>query len=303
MDTAEFIARLKVILSDGEGSGRRLASLFSAEAMHSETSAYTLIGYATLAEASKYFFFQTIDLLNSETTPKVQQPLPAMYPFFIERMVHYFRSLRAAELTSGQGYPMHGYTLLRNIFDSVILTSAVALGKTDFQKLEGLNPDGTFDRTTYRKQRRKEEEAVRLVMTGKTSELSSETLDELAAWDVLFDHETHGGVLTRAHTTDWLRGSKPLSLVPEFSENIFALFVNRYCEISWMTHRLLPLIQPQGLPFAQPWKDKWASMDKCYQSIVESLSTQLNKKIGRAIVELVNSKFPFNENSTYWDKG
>ncbi len=190
--------------------------------------------------------------------------------------------------------------VLRNLLDSALLTSAAAQGLTDFYRLEGLNPDLAFDPKGFRKARRKEEQRVRPLMTGRDSGLSEATLAALSKWDVLFDDETHGGPLTRAQSTDWLKGAAPLSVAPKFSEDKMAVFINRYCEISWMVHRLLPLAQPKDLTLPPTWGEKWRTLDECLALTADTLTSQLGKPIGAAIVELVQKKFPFDQNSTFW---
>ena len=194
---------------------------------------------------------------------------------------------------------MHGYTLLRNLYDSAILTSAVAQGKTDFYRLAGL-VDEKLDKATFRKTRRKEENNVRLIMTGKDSGLSTDTLETLAKWDVLFDDETHGASLTRASNLEWLKGKEPLPILPKYNQDLFGMFMNRHCEISWIVHRLLPLSQMSYAALSTGWKEKWQTLDQAFLFTSESLSKSLDKKIGYAIVELVQAKFPFDANSTFW---
>lgn len=58
----------------------------------------------------------------------------------------------------------------------------------------------------------------------------------------------------------WLKGTGPFSVVPAFNEYGVALHMNRYCEIGWMVHRLLPLLQPKGLDHPAPWKENGAPL-------------------------------------------
>lgn len=45
--------------------------------------------------------------------------------------------------------------------------------------------------------------------------------------------------------------------------------------------------------------EKWRVLDDSFEITVNSLTQQLGKKIGAAIVELVKTKFPFNEQSVF----
>ena len=87
--------------------------------------------------------------------------------------------------------------------------------------------------------------------------------------------------------------------MPQYSERAFAIFVNRYCEIAWMAHRLLPLMQPPDAPLSAPWKEKWRLLDDSFEYAVHSLKEELGKNIGAAMVELVKAKFPFNADTAF----
>jgi hypothetical protein len=76
--------------------------------------------------------------------------------------------------------------------------------------------------------------------------------------------------------------------------------MNRFCEIGWMTHRLLPLLQPQNVPMPRVWKENWRTLDECFKEAVEYLTKQLGKEIGNVMAEFVRVKFPFNENHSFW---
>jgi hypothetical protein len=45
--------------------------------------------------------------------------------------------------------------------------------------------------------------------------------------------------------------------------------------------------------------EKWRILDDSFEITVNSLTEQLGKKIGAAMVELVKVKFPFNEKFTF----
>lgn len=66
-----------------------------------------------------------------------------------------------------------------------------------------------------------------------------------------------------------------------------------------MVHRLMPAVQRPYAPLPATWGEKWRVIDDSFKAIVHSLTQQLGKKIGGAIVELVIAKFPFNERSSF----
>lgn len=115
----------------------------------------------------------------------------------------------------------------------------------------------------------------------------------------MFDYETHGARLSLTHALEWMKGTAPLPVLPKFTESTFGMFMNRFCEVGWMAHRLVPLVQPPGAPLSDTWRNKWLILDASFEINVDSLTKQLGKKIGSAIVEFVKAKFPFNEKSLF----
>lgn len=294
----EFVKRLDAISeSDGIPYGR-VHLIFDEEQKHKE-AILQFKGYLALSDAFKCFFLETVELVNTECLPKVTSPLSEFYAILVPRLAHNFQSLCGAERVAICGYPYHAYTLLRNIFDNVALTSASLQKITDFYSIEGVEPGKPMDIAAVKKLRKDTEFAVRRTMTGRESGLTTETQDELAKWDALFDFEVHGARLSFGAAQGWMKGIEPLPVLPRFEPMRFALFMNRYCEVAWMVHRLIPALQPAGVSLPSAWSDKWRVLDDSFELTVNSLTQQLGKKIGAAIVEFVKAKFPFNEYTTF----
>ncbi len=156
-----------------------------------------------------------------------------------------------------------------------------------------------MDIAAIKKLRKKTEHAVRLKMTGDQSNLSPETRDALEKWDMMFDWEVHGARLSLVGAQEWLRGIEPLPVVPRLVEREFAMFMNRYCEVGWMTHRLIPSLQLPCVPLSDAWKEKWRVLDDSFEAVAKAISEEGGKPIGSAIIELVKAKFPFNEHSEF----
>lgn len=299
MTLEEFEKRLaEASLYDGATFGRA-HRLFEAEEQYSE-QAVKFVGYFHMSDAFKCFFLETMELVNEHCAKKTALVLSDSYPQFIPRLVYVFQMLVGAERAAIRGYPFLGYTSLRNTYDIVLLTSAVMQKFTTFYGLLGIDPSDKdpYDPDKAFKPRVLEEKRVFALMTGAKSGLSSDVVEEITTWDRMFNAETHGGNLFLAGTQEYLKGKAALSPLPVFKEMDFALVMNRFCEIGWMSHRLLPLVQSADAPLPNEWRSKWQSLDECFRLIVTSLSTQLKMKIGTAIEELVDTKFPFNAQST-----
>ena len=241
MNPDEFVKRLDAISEhDGTPYGR-VHAVFDAETTHAK-AVLQYRGYLSLSDAFKCFFLETVELVNVECRPKIAAPLSEFYPLFVPRLAHSFLSLCGAERIAICGYPYHGYTLLRNVFDNLLLTSAALQRITDFYSIEGVVPNTTFDPGAVKRRRKSTEYAVRRQMVGEQSNLTPQTLGELAKWDALFDFETHGARLSMTQAMEWMKGKAPLPILPRFDELAFAMFMNRYCEVAWMTHRLIPCL-------------------------------------------------------------
>jgi len=98
---------------------------------------------------------------------------------------------------------------------------------------------------------------------------------------------------------DWMKGKAPLAAIPTFEESAFAVFMNRFCEVGWMLHRLLPAIQPHDKKLPATWAKKWPIVDESFEQMVCSLTARLGKPIGGALVEFVKAKFPFSASSSF----
>jgi hypothetical protein len=184
-------------------------------------------GYAALSNAFKSFIISTVPRFNLEIRPRVKEALPAQYGMLFEKLVQSFQSLRAAEIAAVKGYPRQSYTILRNVFDAAVLTSAALQGFTDFERLEGIRPGEVVDIQRAKRNRKSEEQAVRHRMDGQGAGLSAETVKLLKTLDDLYDAETHGARLSTAQSVGWLKGVEPLAVVPTFLEMKASLFINR----------------------------------------------------------------------------
>ncbi len=298
MSPEEFVKRLQDIsMSDGIPYGR--TRLITLEEQKYNSTVLQYKGHFALSNAFKCFFLETVELVNSHCRPQITTAVPVFYGLFVPRMANAFQSLCGTERVAISGYPLLAYTVLRNIFDNLILSSASLQKITDFYSIEGVDSRKPFDVATVKKLRKKAEYAVRLKMTGDQSNLKQETRDALEKWDMSFDWEVHGARLSLIGAEPWLKSVGPLPILPRFVEIEFAMFMNRYCEIGWMIHRLIPCLQPPGVPLPDAWKKKWRVLDDSFELVARALTEDAGKPIGAAIVELVKTKFAFNEHSEF----
>lgn len=256
-------------------------------------------GHLALSNGFKAVFLEAIELLNSYCRPRVKVQLSEYYPQFLPRLTNAFHTLCGAECAAIHGYPHPAFTMLRNVFDDVVLVSAALQEITDFYKIEGIDPNGKFDPAAVKKARRVEEFKVRKLMTGSGSGLSADVTSVLAKLNDLFDYEVHGGRLSLADAINFMKSMGPLHVLPKFAPKTFSIFMNRFNEVGWAVHRLLPAIQPPGIFMPKNWADRWTLVDESFELAVRSLSDELSKKVGDAYAEFIRVKFPFNSGSTF----
>lgn len=276
----------------GDLGATELGVLLNAERTH-RLEFDKVLGFLTLANASKSFFLETVGELNGIRS-QIQSPLPSEHAFLMLNVVGNFRSLRASELIAINGYPLQGFMLLRNVYDSCVLSAAVVQGMTTFDKLAGVDETTAFDPDGARARRIKEERSMRRLIDGRDSGLSDEIRAELKSLNDLFDAETHGSRLSQSQSLGWLTGQSELKVVPMFSEKEASMFFNRYHEVAWMAHRLLPSTKPHGYTFSASWRERWALLDRSFSTMVMALTIENQKPIGQAIRTFVELKFPFS---------
>jgi hypothetical protein len=294
----EFIKRLSAIsLHNGREFGR-LQLLFGEESRYREI-ARNYRGYWSLSDAFKCFFLETAESINAQPRPPGTQALSEHYGLMVLRITNQFRYICGAEHLAEYGYPLPALTVVRNISDSLVLTSGALQGFTDFYSIEGVTPGQPSSSQAAKKLRKLVERSVTELMTGAKSGLSQRTQDDLKLVDSVYDYEVHGAGLSLAGAVSYLKGWEGLTIVPKFDERQLAAFLNRMSEVEWMLHRLLPLLQPPFARLPVTWADKWRLIDDSFKYLVNELTAQLGKTIGASVVEFVESKFPFNEGSAF----
>jgi hypothetical protein len=302
-DIAQWQQRLKETFGQGGPIGRNLERLNERQAEYGLWIATTYHGFMSLSEAFLSFHFDLPDLLNEYVLgPMTRGPerASAAYGITVVRHVTDFRVLHAARKLLFDGCPHEGTALMRSVFDAALIRSAIVQGFTTVEAVEGVanqTPGTPFNYEVVKRKRIREEKRVDRIMVGEDSGLSPDTIEELKKWEELLHMELHGGRLSQASALGWLRGQEPLSITPTPKEKDAAMLFNRWVEIAWMVHRLMPTLQFQGLRFPSEWQSKWQVLDESFVPMVTSLSTQLGKKIGDAMFEFVTRKFPFTATS------
>lgn len=259
MTPEEFRRKLEAIsIVDGVLYSRR-RRLRAAEAQYGE-AANQLQGTVALTNAFQCFFIETVESMKSASI----SPGSSYFGIFLQRLIHSFQSLCAADKLGTCGYPLHAYAMLRNTFDNNQLTTACFQKVATFDDVIGASAVRQLDKRESKKLRKDTEFAVRRWASGEDSGLESAVVDQLRVWDDLFDTEIHGARLSMALALAAdPEESGGMPVLPTYGEKAHAMFMNRHCEIGWTTHRLVPMVQAPGCPFAPEWREKWSILDEC----------------------------------------
>lgn len=312
MNQQEQIARWQERLEDTFLSdipeGERLSEIIEYEKDYGGYINEKLRGYRVLTDSFFNFYLDTIRSANIWLS---KNSLPQNWSNYLRTLLFYvtiFKSFRAAENLLLCGYPLDGYSLLRDLKDRALFLGAIINGSTTLLAIEGLQKykDGKSlsksEHEDIRKERKKEQRRVLQIMTGKKSGLENEHLKELTRWTRMFHEEVHGSRYTYlTGGGGWLRGVEPLYIAPHPMDKQIGMYANRSNEIGWMLLRTLPFLQPTPHAFGEDWIVKWNILDESFRFMVEALD-RAGKKIAQAIIVLVDTKFLFAPDNCYSEK-
>lgn len=292
---------------------RRLATLFSegakvrphqileiAEHRANQSYQQTYRGQVLFTACFTDFYLETLDATFKTICPKIENVGQTLYGYFVSFHLDQFKSMRCAVSLGESGYPLQGYSLLRNVYEEAIFMAAILQRVTTFSELQGLVEGEDFDAAKIKKRRRNAQLKVLNRMSGDASGLTEKTRKEIQQWANLFDYEIHGSRLSKTEQFGWFKGEEAVpNLLPRRLGSSDSMMFNRYNELAWMLLRLLPMLQIDPFEFTPRWKQEWGALESWLSGAVNSLTDELGKPVGAAISELVNTKFPFNPESAF----
>ena len=296
MDVAEWQERLEKHFTVNDLVGGNLSEVIDLEHAYGQYFIDNFHGQSVLIDSFQSFYIETLrrtlKWVAENGWPKECETYSAMFLYFVVL----FRRFRACEILLLKGYPLDGYSLLRNLKDSTILLAGIAHNMTTFTSILGKADPGTLTDEYWKKMkndRKDEERRVLSRMIRKDSGLPTEVIAELEIWEQLFHEEVHGSKLTFSiEMKEWIRGETPLSIGPSPRELSTALYMNRTTEIAWLLVRLLPYLQPVEKAFGNEWHRKHQILDDSFRYASQELSKS-GKNIGDAFIKFVDEKFFF----------
>lgn len=308
MNVSEWQKRLERTFSSKGIIGPRLVDIINQENECGNYVINTFHGYRVLQDSFFDFFIDTLQKAGHFAREHGVPREATYYNITLLSQLTIFRSFRAAENLLLKGYPLDGYALLRDLKDRAIFQAAIMQGVTTFKKLHGydiletakgnLSSDSELYKKAKKQQKIQEHKVLELFL-GEKAGFDKDTFDELNRWEKMFHEEVHGSRFTFAiEGGDWLRGKSPITTGPLPNTTAIAMYLNRSNEIGWMLLRTLPVLQLKPNALGDEWSSKWHVLDDSFRYSITSFA-KMGKKIGHAILKLIDSKFNFNPTYVY----
>jgi len=284
---------VRLFKRNGAVGGGGVRDLIDAELHCGSTAVNKFAGHQILSDSFKAFCIETFQSL------KVPSSRSFAYANHVAQLSFLVKHLRASEILYLNGYPWQGYSLLRVMVEQAQIRCAVFQGLYDDQEVAGLvNGELPESKKDILKNKKNVEREIFKKISGSESSLSDQVISQIRHWDDMFDYEIHSLRFSSLEAVDWLKGDGGLPILPTFSLDGATMYVNRYAEVAWMLHRLLPLLQLRPFSLSKNWAEKWQALDSSFMNFSKSMAN-IGKPIGLAIIELVTKKFPFDANSHF----
>jgi len=305
MDFAEWQKRLEDTFGDDALVGPTLAPIVVAEERYGIAVASALSGFFGLSSAFQSFYVDTLRAAEASGDRKIATwywPLVFMH-------IATFRSFRSSEILLLKGYPLIGYSLLRDVKDRSFVFSAVARKLVSLKQACGWDTppaSGAYGQAEHEqivKARKKVDGKILKETIGTTSGFNDQMQADLKSWNQLFHAEVHGSLLSFAvDLKTWLEKPGPLPLANEiFQQRSIAMLINRFEEAAWFILRTLAFLQPRVGSFGAEWSQKWHVLDEVLRATVCERPGKAREFADR-ILDLLEKKFPFApEHTEYFE--
>jgi hypothetical protein len=286
--------------------GYRICHVIEYEKAYGAFIERTYKGHSILSLSFQEFYTDTIEAALSVCNQEDGKPTPPRYLESVLWHLGNFRNIRAVDILFHNGYPMDGLARLRHLKESAIFLDAMLSGLTTYSRIKGW--DGVVtpgkkliakDMELIRKNRMQEEKRILGLMLRKSSGLADTDIAKLEKWENYFHEEVHGAFLTQVlEHGPAIRGEDTISVAPKPHECSCFMFMNRFCEVAWMLHRTLPIMQLSTHRFGSEWADKWKLIDDNFFVLEKSIA-EMGKSIGDIFIRFMEMKFPFDSETCF----
>jgi hypothetical protein len=264
---------------NGAPGGGHLASAIAAEQKTGAEFIDKWYGHRVLTDSFMEFFGATLQGQWSFNNANGWPPnTPYYVPCFVLYLVAY-RSIRASEVLSANGYVLPAYASQRTIKDQLMILGGAANAIMEFDELFGWRGLRAADWTEEQKaqaikNRQKAESKIRQKTMGKKSGLSAETQKQLEHWDRLFNYEVHRALFSQMRAAQQLFVDRdiPFTLGPVPDDLSTSMFLNRSMELNWITLRLLPYMRRPETPQSEDWTSAWSLLDDSFQFMFDGFN-------------------------------
>lgn len=239
------------------------------------------------------FFDFLIETFETSVSDKVEWNKNGPLYFCIQ-VISFWR-LRASYIIFGKGYYAEALSLLRGVYENVLLVESVhqdvitldeVFGKLKIEDTKDL-PREKIDKM-IRENTSATDSKIKTYFFGPKSNLSPESKRLLKSFERNMHNAVHKSKLNFFHYyRDWINGKKGLPIFPHYNEDLASVYANSCTWVSWMLLKVLPLFLFNKKSFGVNWHDKFKVLDQSYREMIENFP----KPTGRAVIEFVDKKF------------
>lgn len=274
--------------------GERVLEIGKHEESIKENLVHAFGGFAHLLDPFLDFYLESLQLCASRS----QQDWSWKSIVIISMHVSSFWRFRASYIIFWSGYYADALSLIRGLYENAILLAAIggeAINVSDMHsrltdtEIQELSIEEALKK--IRTHHIKLDKKLSEVMVGKESRLTEKSQKEIKRFVNIMHDSIHKSRMNFTWLVEPLiKGDHHLPFLPEYSEKSASLYVNFSLFTGWMMLRCIGLLQVKHNEFGEAWMAKYEVLDESFKISV----ADFEKPMGRAIEELVNTKFVFN---------
>jgi len=248
-------------------------------------------GFLIIMDAFLDFLMETfkITIVNKKVEWNKNGPL-----YFCIQLISFWR-LRASYIIFGKGYYVEAVSLLRGIYENVLLVTSLKQGIIDIEEVFGklkIEESKDLSREKIEKIIRDNINAtnskIKEYFFGQKSNISPDSKKLLKSFERSLHNSVHKSKVNFFHYYgDWASGKKGLPIFPHYNETLASMYVNMCIWTSWMLLKILPFFLTNKESFGVKWHNKFKVLDESFREMIENFP----KSMGKAVIELVDKKF------------
>lgn len=250
-----------------------------------------LKGFFYIMDAFIDFLIETFKTASKKTKISWSKNGPL---FFCIQLFSFWR-MRASYIIFRKGYYIDAVSLLRGIYENVLLLEALkkdvievdeVFGKLKIEDSKDLSEKQIND--LIKKFNNETNSRIKNYFIGQNSKVSEKSKKLIKSMERTMHTSVHKSQLTLIYYySDWVKGEKNLPIFPEYDEKLATTYTNICTFISWMFLKTIPHFLLTTEDFGKDWKHKFKVLDDSLREMIENFP----KSTGKAVIELVDLKF------------